>query len=120
MRAAQPWRTNRARSLRSTGTSAEMQMWQQLRGRRFKGQKFIRQMPIGPFFADFACRTEKFIIEVDGGMHATPEEIERDRERSEFLARHGYRIYRGRNAEIYENIDGVMESISAYLDSDER
>lgn len=120
MRAAQPWRTNRARSLRSKETSAEAQIWQQLRGRRFMGLKFVRQLPIGPFFADFACRSEKIIVEVDGGTHATPEQIDSDRERSEYLEREGYRIYRVRNVEVYENMDGVLEALWAFLEIEEK
>jgi very-short-patch-repair endonuclease len=28
--------------------------------------KFVRQFPVGRFFADFACREAKIIVEVDG------------------------------------------------------
>lgn len=116
MRGAQPWRTNRARTLRANETSAEEQLWQALRGRRLKGLKFIRQMPIGPFFADFACRQERIIVEVDGATHVTPGQIAHDTARSEALEQHGYRIYRVRNDEIYENVDGVLESLAAFVD----
>src|SRR5205085_4114938 len=48
MRGAQPWRTNRARVLRSPLTPAEDRMWSALRNRRLNGLKFVRQCPIGP------------------------------------------------------------------------
>ena len=116
MRGAQPWRTNRARTLRANETSAEEQLWQALRGRRFKGLKFVRQMPVGPYFADFACRNARIIVEVDGATHATSEQTERDNTRSEPLEQQGYRIYRVRNDEIYENLDGVLDTLSAFID----
>src|SRR5437763_8532270 len=45
MRGAQPWRTNRARVLRSPLTSAEDRMWSALRNRQLNGLKFVRQCP---------------------------------------------------------------------------
>ena len=46
----------RARALRRDDTEAERRLWEELRGRRLNGFKFVRQLPIGPYFADFACR----------------------------------------------------------------
>jgi BirA family biotin operon repressor/biotin-[acetyl-CoA-carboxylase] ligase len=55
--------TGRARELRNSATPAARLLWQQLRSRL--GHKFSRQMPVGPYFADFLCRELHFIIEVD-------------------------------------------------------
>ncbi len=65
----------RARELRRAETSAEAKLWNHLRARRLNGFKFVRQEPIGPYFADFVCREEKLIVEVDGATHGMPEEI---------------------------------------------
>ena len=67
MRGPQPRRTNRARVLRSRASSAHEKMWSELRDRRLGGLKFVREYPMGPFFADFVCRAEKVIVEIDGG-----------------------------------------------------
>jgi BirA family biotin operon repressor/biotin-[acetyl-CoA-carboxylase] ligase len=56
--------TGRARELRNSATPAERLLWQQLRSSEL-GHKFSRQMPVGPYFADFLCRELHFIIEVD-------------------------------------------------------
>jgi len=56
----------RARQLRKVENAAEDLMWQELRGRRLNGYKFVRQLPIGPFFADFACREKNVVVEIDG------------------------------------------------------
>ena len=72
MRRAQPWRTNRARVLRSNATSAEARLWHVLRGRRLAGVKFVRQLPIGPFITDFACRELRIIVEPGAAPHPDP------------------------------------------------
>ena len=46
----------RARELRKVENNAEERLWHELRGRRLNGHKCVRQLPIGPYFADFACR----------------------------------------------------------------
>jgi very-short-patch-repair endonuclease len=51
-------------------TDAERRLWYRLRAHRFDGQKFKRQIPVGPYVVDFACLGRKLVIEVDGGQHA--------------------------------------------------
>ncbi len=58
-------------------------MWARLRGRRFDGYKFRRQMPIEGYITDFACVEAKLIIELDGGQHAIAED--QDRRRTEAI-----------------------------------
>jgi very-short-patch-repair endonuclease len=76
----------------------------------------MRQMPIGPYFADFVCREEKLIVEVDGATHGTADEIAADTRRSVTLADKGYRILRVANAEIFDGIEAVLETILAVLE----
>ncbi len=116
MRRAQPWKTNRARVLRSKATSAEEHLWYELRARGFNGMKFVRQCPIGPFFVDFACRERKIIVEVDGGTHSTSEERARDKARSDYLEEQGFRIFRAHNQEVYDNLDGVLDTLLAFVE----
>ena len=116
MRRAQPWKTNRARVLRSKATSAEERLWYELRARRFNNMKFVRQCPIGPFFVDFACRELKIIVEVDGGTHSTEEERARDTARSAYLESQGFRIFRAHNQEVYDDFDGVLDTLLAFVE----
>src|SRR6476469_8310757 len=58
-------------------------MWSLLS--RFR-PKFTRQLPIGPYIVDFACRQAKLVVEVDGGQHA---ESERDVVRDQWLGDNG-------------------------------
>jgi len=117
MRRAQPWQTNRSRMLRSKSSSAEQRLWSRLRNRNFGGLKFVRQAPMGPYFVDFLCRERQIIIEVDGGTHGTDAEIGRDAVRAAALRRLGYRVFRIRNIDVYENLDGVLDSLVAFIES---
>jgi very-short-patch-repair endonuclease len=54
------------------------------------------------------------VVEIDGGTHGTPSEIAKDRTREEELVTLGYKIVRI-NADIYKNIDGVLDQLLAAL-----
>ena len=112
MRGADKIKTGLARRLRRNSTSAERQLWQQLRSRSIEGHKFVRQQPIGRFVVDLICREKRLIIEVDGGQHA---ESARDQARDRWLLEHNYRVLRIRNNEIMCNMDGVLETIADAL-----
>jgi very-short-patch-repair endonuclease len=116
MRGPQPWRTSRSRVLRSRPISAEAKLWEELRARRLGGHKFVRQVPIGPYFADFLCREKRLIVEVDGGTHGTDGEIAGDARREAHLRRLGYRVFRVTNTDVYDKLDGVLDELLALLD----
>jgi very-short-patch-repair endonuclease len=94
-----------ARKLRRSSTDAENRLWYYLRARRFEGVKFIRQFPIGPYIADFACRDARLAIELDGGQH---NEVV-DAPRTEVIEAFGYRIIRFWNNNVLANTEGVLE-----------
>ena len=115
MRASQPWRTIRARVLRSRSTSAEAKLWACLRNRQIGGHKFVRQAPVGPYFVDFLCRQKKLVVELDGATHGSDDQIKSDAIRAAGIAALGFRIIRIWNGDVYDNIDGVLETILASL-----
>ena len=84
--------TLRARQLRRQATDAERVLWQWLRGRRLDGIKFRRQVPLGPYFADFLSEEARLVVEVDGSHH-TPDS-RRDRVRDAWLRLAGLRVLR--------------------------
>ena len=116
MRGSQPWRTNRSRVLRSQPVSAEAKLWAKLRDRRLGGVKFVRQVPVGLYFADFLCRERSVIVEVDGGTHGTDAEIAHNVARSSELARSGYRVFRVRNRDVFDNIERVLDALVAFIE----
>jgi len=117
MRRSQPWRTNRARVLRSQLSSAEQRLWSRLRNRNLGGLKFVRQAPVGRYFVDFLCRERNIIVEVDGGTHSSDAQVARDTARTAALQRRGYRVFRVHNIDIYDNLDGVLDSLLAFMSS---
>ena len=108
--------TNKARKLRQNLTEQEAAMWHLLRNRGVNGFKFRRQYPIGNYVVDFVCRELKLIIELDGGQHNEPENIEYDKKRTQYLNEKGYRVIRFWNNDIDENLEGVYQSILKALD----
>ena len=71
MRGLRILETRRARELRRLSPAAERILWARLKNRGLGGVKFVRSEPIGPYFADFACRSAKLIVEIDGATHST-------------------------------------------------
>jgi very-short-patch-repair endonuclease len=98
-------------------TDAERKLWTRLRNRGAAGAKFRRQVPMGSFFADFACVERRLIVEVDGGQHADAGAA--DQRRTRALSDHGYTVLRFWNSEVLQNLDGVLAKIEAALDEAE-
>jgi very-short-patch-repair endonuclease len=108
MRGANRAKTARARQLRRAQTDTEGRLWARLSNRQLAGHKFVRQEPIGPYFADFACRDAKLVVELDGDQHA---DSARDAVRDAYLRRASYRVIRFWNGEVRTNLDGVLQTI---------
>ena len=100
-----------ARSLRKNQTETERRIWRGLRLLRREGLHFRRQVPIGRYYADFACHGTKLVLELDGSHHEQPEQMKHDAERTRFLESVGYRVVRLRNVEANE------EAIADYIRS---
>ena len=92
-------------------TVQEKTLWNILRNNKFYGLKFRRQVPIGNYIVDFVCEIHNMIIELDGRQHNEPDNIEYDKQRTEFLENKGYKVLRFWNNEIDNNIDGLCEVI---------
>lgn len=103
----------RAKSMRSNPTPAEQKMWLALRANRFEDQQFTRQTIIAPYIVDFASKTDRLIIEIDGDTH--PAEDRYDARRTEFLESLGYRVLRFGNNDVMGNLDGVLRAVAQTL-----
>jgi very-short-patch-repair endonuclease len=101
----------KARDLRNNMTEQERKMWSVIKNRQFFGYRFLRQYCIGNFIVDFICREKKIIIEIDGGQHNNPNDIEYDIKRTNYLNTLGYTIIRFWNNEINDNIEGVYNKL---------
>jgi very-short-patch-repair endonuclease len=109
-----------ARSLRQAESQAERLLWLDLRDRRLNGYKFVRQLPIGPYFADFACRDRKLVVEVDGATHGDAHAVAHDARRTAFLEAKGWRVLRVMNIDVFTARADVCEAIMLALESGDR
>ena len=99
--------TFRARELRLNMSGTERRVWHRLRGRRLAGYKFRRQLPIGPYFADFACLSAKLVVEVDGDMH----EPDVDARKTAYVESQGFRVLRIPASLTDRHLEDVVETI---------
>jgi len=104
-----------AKALRENTTTAEDILWRYLRRIELKGSHFRRQVPIGPYIADFACLKKRLVIEVDGSQHGNDVDSRRDEVRTRWLNLEGYRVMRFWNNEVFETPDTVLNAIERAL-----
>ncbi|MWV23405.1 endonuclease domain-containing protein [Methylobacterium sp. 2A] len=97
-----------AREQRQSYTRAEDAFWQQVRGGRFHGLKFRRQVPIPPYIADFLCASARLIVELDGEPHET----EARRQRDAWLTSQGFTVLRFPNELVLSNLDLVLDRLA--------
>lgn len=109
-----PGKRKLAKAMRAQMTRSEFRLWMRLRG-GLAGYRFRRQVPIGPYIADFLCFERRLMVEVDGDQHGHHAGIVADRRRDDWLSRQGFRVARFTNREINDNVDGVCETILAKL-----
>ncbi len=113
---ASPRAKKLAPKLRRAATEAEKELWWHLRRKLpLEGTHFRRQVPIGPFVVDFCCHGRRLIVELDGGQHSEDSNAARDARRDRYLEAHGYRVLRFWNAQVFTEIDVVIETIWAAL-----
>ena len=106
--------TGRARELRQRANPAEQALWAVLKGRQLAGWKFTRQMAIGPYFADFACRERNLVIELDGSQHQNI--VAHDRQRDTYMIRAGYAVFRVPASTVFNDCTAVCDSLLAVLE----
>jgi very-short-patch-repair endonuclease len=102
-----------AKKLRREMTDAERALWWRINREQIEGYKFRRQVPIGRYVADFACMSERLVIEVDGGQHDDRKAL--DDARTRWLGTQGYRVLRFWNNDVLGNMDGVLDLIRRAL-----
>jgi len=112
-----PRQASLARRMRLAMTEPERKLWKALRWRLpLEGTHFRRQVPIGPYIADFCSHGARLIIEVDGEQHADEVAIARDTARTLYLNSLGYRVLRFSNRDVMISIDIVLDTIAAEVE----
>jgi very-short-patch-repair endonuclease len=85
-------------------------LWRCLHDRGI-GAKFRRQVPIGPYVADFVCAQAKLVVELDGVPHEVPQRILQDAERDAWLQAGGWRVLRFPNDLVIGGGDLILQEI---------
>lgn len=93
--------------MRRTPRVAERVLWKLLRGRQLEGCKFRRQVPVGPYIADFLCFEHRLIVEADSALHNEA----RDAQRDAWLNAEGFRVLRFANSAIITRPENVLMAI---------
>ncbi len=107
------WTTERSRELRQGENPAEGALWNVLKASQLGGHKFVRQHPIGPYFADFAHRQRKLFVEVDGSQHVGNVH---DENRDAYLLRVGYSVLRFWSRDVLQRRADVCDTILSVLE----
>jgi BirA family biotin operon repressor/biotin-[acetyl-CoA-carboxylase] ligase len=94
-------------------TVAERRLWAALRNKH-TGHKFRRQVPLGPYIADFLCHEAKFIVEVDGGHHL---ESVRDAARDKWFRARGWEVARYWNPDVLADLPATVADIRRRLEA---
>jgi very-short-patch-repair endonuclease len=76
---------------------------------------FRRQAPIANYIVDFACLSQKLIVEVDGVQHDERAARMADAARDADLDWRSFKVLRFRNSDVAESLEGVMLEVLAAL-----
>ena len=98
----------RARQLRKALTPQEAKLWSRLKRLRSEGLHIRRQAPFRGYYLDFVCFERRLVIEIDGSQHA---DSKHDRVRDRVLDREGFETLRIWNADVTNNLEGVLATI---------
>jgi very-short-patch-repair endonuclease len=102
--------------MRNKMTETERKLWRAIRACiPLESTHFRRQVPIGPYIADFCSHGLMLIIEVDGEQHGFDAARARDARRTEFLKSQGYCVIRFSNRDVMLDIDVVLDTIFAEI-----
>jgi very-short-patch-repair endonuclease len=106
--------TNFARELRGADNATERALWSVLKGRSLGNYRFTRQFAVGPYFADFACRSKMLVIELDGSQHHAAAAY--DARRDAYFLACGYSVLRLPSGSVLRNLSGICDLVLAILD----
>ncbi len=101
----------RAKELRRRPTEWEVRLWRHFSRSQLGDHKFRRQQVNRPYICDFLCPAKALVVEIDGHTHDPVEDARRDA----YLLRRGFRTLRFTNMDVREDMDGVLQTITAEL-----
>jgi tRNA/rRNA methyltransferase len=92
-------------------------LWDALvKDRRFAGQGFKRQVPVGPHITDLVSFPLRAVIDLLPGEESAAA-AEARAEKQAWLAERGYRVLPVRLAEIEADVGKVLDELAAKIDA---
>ena len=95
-------------------------MWKNLSCKQMLGYKLRRQYGVDQYVIDFYSPELKLAVEIDGETHFRTGSKEYDEIRQKFLEGFGIRFLRFTNTDVYENLHGVLATISDAIQTMEK
>lgn len=105
-----------SRILRQNETATEKALWEMLRKKRFKNLKFRRQHQISLYIVDFYCDELKLVLEIDGGIHLSKENKEKDMIREQQLQALGFSVFRFSNEQVLDKTDLFLKELNTIVE----
>ena len=102
-----------AKELRKNMTPWERKLWYEYL--RFYPIRVQRQKAIGNYIVDFYCAKAGIVVELDGGGHYEPDQIQADHVRTQCLEKMGLKVIRICNRDIDLNFSGVCEFLDMQI-----
>ena len=109
-----PGLKEKARHLRNNSTLAEVLLWNYLKRKQMHGYQFLRQKPLDKYIVDFFCYDLLLAVEIDGDSHN--DKVEYDGNRQRDLENHGITFLRFWDADVKNNMPGVLQVISDWIE----
>jgi len=106
-----------ALEMRQKMTPSERSLWSELRNNRLDGWHFRHQQIIDGFIVDFYCHKAGLIIEVDGPIHDSQQDMDAERE-AVFLDR-GLKILLFTTDQVMNEMPSVLEDVRQSLQQTE-
>ena len=104
-----------ASKLRNQSTQSEIRLWEELKGRKLNGYRFIRQKPIGDYIVDFFCKEAGLVIELDGISHHFEATMDKDERKQSYLESIGLKVLHFDDEEVMTDIPNVLRAIEHAL-----
>ena len=111
--------TQLVRELRCNQTEAEKAAWHLLRGQR-AGAKFRRQCRIENWVVDFYCFEHRLAIELDGGVHSQPSQMQKDAAKEDYLRTLGISLLRIPNGLVLEDPGAFVKKVREAIEGGSR
>jgi very-short-patch-repair endonuclease len=97
--------------MRSNPTQGEYAFETKLRELGFKG-RYVSQFVMLPYIFDFVLPELKLLVEIDGNVHDTLENQERDRKKTSLALSKGYKVLRLRNSEVKDvTLQTILDAV---------